>query len=560
MFWDIIEKIVENKGKKLVKYSFFEKVWKKYFSEKTIILQAPTASGKTDVVLAPFIGQTLGYVEWHFPHLIYVLPTRSLVRRMYKRIKRTVSLFSNMFRGRIVVTMDYGGLLEDKPFLEGDIVITTYDTLLYTLYGFRSRGHHRILPLGIIASSIVILDEIQLLQDSYWYSLQLIPLHIANLVDLGAKVVLMGATIPKLLVDEIKSRVKNIEKVYCNEAKREPVKIYLENEELTRGLKKLFEQKDLAKPVLIVCNTVENAYNVFRYLRKKNIGIIELIHSRLKSKVRGVREEFEKVDVLVSTQVIEAGLDYPFKTVITEICPIDSLIQRIGRGGRKSKAVAYIFIDKNSAYKVYPREIIDATENIIKDTISDLELSVKSEEKALSLINHVYTKEMVEKLSKRVKPEIMFNVKAFLSTFLNRPFDRKDIYKGISQYILRLGVEVNTIVLSAEVYSKVLSRIDEEIWLPIKALDFITFSYDPIKKVYDIQPLRHNILGKEMYIVLKLERMEKGEGLFTVKSFNKLYEVLWFISKYGQGHTFTVLNPEYYEFINGYDVGVIRLR
>lgn len=561
MFWDIIEKIVESKGKELIKYPFFEKVWGKYFSEKPIILQAPTASGKTDAVLAPFIGQALGCVEWHYPHLIYVLPTRSLVRRMHRRIERTISLFSDMSRSRIMVTMDYGGLFEDKPFLEGDIVVTTYDTLFYTLYGFRSRGHHRVLPLGIIASSVVILDEVQLLQDSYWYSLQLVPLHIANLANLGAKVVLMGATIPKLIVDEVKSRIREgVEEVYCSEAKRELVETHLENTELVKGLKKLFEQTKLAKPVLIVCNTVENAYNVFKYLREKNVGRIELLHSRLKSKIRRVREEFENIDILVSTQVIEAGLDYPFKTVITEISPIDSLIQRVGRGGRESKGVAYIFMDKNSAYKVYPCEIIDITEDLIRNKISDLELSVKSEEKALSLVNHVYTEKIVGKLGKHVKPEIMFGAKAFLSTFLNRLFERKDIYRNISQYILRLGVEINTVILSAEIYDKVLSKIGSEIELPIKILDFITLSYDPVKKMYDMPLLRHNVFGKEIYVMLKLEKIEKGKGLFTVNSFNKLYEVLWFISKYGQGRIFTILNPKYYEFMDGYDVGVIRLR
>ena len=560
MFWDIVERIVEDK-KKLIKYPFFEEVWKKYFNEKLIVLQAPTASGKTDAVLAPFIGQALEYVEWHYPHLIYVLPTRSLVRRMHGRIERTVSLFSDMIKGRIVVTMDYGGLFEDKPFLEGDIVVTTYDTLFYTLYGFRSRGHHRVLPLGIVASSVVILDEVQLLQDSYWYSLQLIPSHIANLVDLGAKVVLMGATIPKLIIDEVKSRVREgVEEVYCSEAKRELVEVHLENDKLVKGLKKLFEKSKLAKPVLIVCNTVENAYNVFKYLREKNVGRTELLHSRLKSKVRELRERFENIDILVSTQVIEAGLDYPFKTVITEISPIDSLIQRIGRGGRKSKGVAYIFMDKDSAYKVYPCEIIDITEELIKNRISDLELSVKNEDKALSLVNHVYTRKIIGKLSKHVKSEMITSVRSFLSSFLNRLFERKDLYKGISQYILRLGLEINTVILSAEMHAKVLSKISSEIELPIEILDFITLSYDPVKKMYDMPLLRHNVLGKEMYVVLKLEKMKEKKGLFTIHSFDKLHKVLWFISSYGQGRVFAILNPEYYWFIDGYDVGVIKLR
>ncbi|AWR98113.1 hypothetical protein DFR86_11590 [Acidianus sulfidivorans JP7] len=46
-------------------------------------------------------------------------------------------------------------------------------------------------------------------------------------------------------------------------------------------------------------------------------------------------KDMERI-ILVGTQSVKMGIDYPFTYLYTELSPIDSLIQRMGRVGRIS--------------------------------------------------------------------------------------------------------------------------------------------------------------------------------------------------------------------------------
>ena len=87
-----------------------------------------------------------------------------------------------------------------------------------------------------------------------------------------------------------------------------------------------------------------------------------------------------------------------FDCLITELCPIDSLIQRLGRMGRhddKGTARENGFVSKAYYYepencKPYKKEVLDKTKEVLKETIS-----VPSDIR--SLIEAVYTDSKVVK-------------------------------------------------------------------------------------------------------------------------------------------------------------------
>lgn len=96
----------------------------------------------------------------------------------------------------------------------------------------------------------------------------------------------------------------------------------------------------------IVVNTVERAQSFARLLREHfgNDEVI-LLHSRFLSpdraqKERGLLTELgkpknevkrPKLRIVVGTQVLEQSLDIDFDILITDLCPMDLLLQRIGR-------------------------------------------------------------------------------------------------------------------------------------------------------------------------------------------------------------------------------------
>jgi len=465
-----------------------------------------------------------------------------------------------------VVSYDYGGFIPVKPFLEGDITVTTYDTLLYTFYGFRPYGHHILLSLSKIIGSIIILDEVQLLQDEYWYSFSLLPHHIKNLLLFGATVILMSATLPKLLIEGIKDSLakgRQIAKLQYGVVKADPsedivergnLKVKAENGRLSDNLLKVVEGNE--KPLLLIFNTVERAVEAYRKLREKKLKTL-LLHSRIVSVERKQREAlFEKgdsVDVVIATQVVEAGIDFDFKTVATEISPIDSLIQRLGRCARRRDGEAKIFTDLEQAKNVYPENVMKVTfKNLDEDMLSD---SVRDALKASELVNNVYTQDVVEQLKSSVHEDIK-RILAFVKPFTGKMFDRREFYEDEASNLLRYSVEVRCILLPQDLYKQALDSIkakgDNKIPLEhnraVKLFTENNLSISLPRKAIKIPALEHQLNNKKVYLSLYFS--EKG---LEVRKYDKIESYIR-TNQIG----YLIINPNYYEEIEGYHLGLVK--
>jgi CRISPR-associated endonuclease/helicase Cas3 len=115
---------------------------------------------------------------------------------------------------------------------------------------------------------------------------------------------------------------------------------------------------------LVVVNSVRRAQEIYAALtapEKKNrllcnAAKVALVHSRFRRKDRAKHEEllFGKGDrIIVATQAVEAGVDVSARSLITELAPWSSLVQRIGRCNRRAEyADAEVFwIDINTDAK-----------------------------------------------------------------------------------------------------------------------------------------------------------------------------------------------------------------
>jgi CRISPR-associated endonuclease/helicase Cas3 len=109
----------------------------------------------------------------------------------------------------------------------------------------------------------------------------------------------------------------------------------------TRLAREILTRHRTGSRTLVVMNTVPRAVEVFAALEKeaaKRGLATALLHSRFRPPDReaaltsATREGFD--GVVVSTQVIEAGVDLTSRTLFTEIAPWASLVQRAGRCNR----------------------------------------------------------------------------------------------------------------------------------------------------------------------------------------------------------------------------------
>ena len=145
----------------------------------------------------------------------------------------------------------------------------------------------------------------------------------------------------------------------------------------------------------LMMNTVSDAQKIFKLLEEKCESDVKLLlyHARFKAMDRakvekeclriysGSGQERPLKSILVCTQVVEQSLDVDFDILMTQICPIDLLVQRMGREWRHNLArphkmagpETYILtgdIDKSPMGLVYDPYIIHQTEEYLKKKIS----------------------------------------------------------------------------------------------------------------------------------------------------------------------------------------------
>lgn len=131
---------------------------------------------------------------------------------------------------------------------------------------------------------------------------------------------------------------------------------------------------------LVICNTVRRAVDVHAELQRQR-GLqgceLRLVHSRFRPHEREQwRAQFlnraacagEVNRIIVTTQVIEAGVDISADRLLTELAPWPSLVQRFGRcarwGGRAAVTVCDLHLDGKAALPYSSDELEAARESL----------------------------------------------------------------------------------------------------------------------------------------------------------------------------------------------------
>lgn len=349
---------------------------------KSLILAAPTGSGKSEVALIPFI---LSKNEKLPSQMVYSLPTRTLIENLSGRTLKYAASKNQS------VAVHHGKRVESSIF-EEDIVITTIDQTVgaYVCTPLSAPLRRGNILAGGVTSAFLVFDEIHTF-DPY-RGLQTAITLIEHSSKLKLPVCVMSATLPSVLVKKIEEIIKsNYNNVKTKEVRDESeIKSRRDRKVILHiNLDKMLSEDEIIdvygtltnKKLIIICNTVNKAQKLFknlykdyekRILRDEIAGVkLILIHSRFLDEDRKEKEEEiqylfskeskEKV-ILISTQVIEVGINISAKTILTEIAPIDSLIQRAGRCARwGGEGEFYVYNTEDYGPYRDLKEIVDDT-------------------------------------------------------------------------------------------------------------------------------------------------------------------------------------------------------
>ncbi|MFA7398695.1 MAG: CRISPR-associated helicase Cas3', partial [Candidatus Bathyarchaeia archaeon] len=369
------------------------------FEDKITILKAPTGIGKTKIFL-DIVNKAAG--SQRFERVFYFSPLLALtddfegklfdVEKGVSVLDQTdaekVLVYNHAFTGSLLKkrqSKDFDVWLdaevEDPEFFKTkeyflresfnkQLIITTTQRLLMVLYSNAPADKAKLVSFK---NSFLIIDEVQIIPKV------LLPNFTALLKALteqyNSKILLVSATIPdelqgiaKLVTpEEIEDMYlqRTVKRIEYRQTALDPVgevallggeghTLFMFN--TRRKARSLFEKLVLLKPDAVYLSTG---------IRKCDRG--EIIQKRLRKK---------EPATVVSTQVLEAGVDVSFSRMYREMAPLDNIVQamgRLNREGESSEPVLTVFLDDGD-HLPYSQLEVEESKSLIPKLHSSIDL------------------------------------------------------------------------------------------------------------------------------------------------------------------------------------------
>lgn len=339
-------------------------------------LTVPTGGGKT---LSSLLFALLHAIRHGQTRIIFVIPFTSIIEQNAQVIREILAPLQ---------THEFTPLIEHHSALSPDVeteqsrlaaenwdapvIITTSVQFYESLYAAKTS---RCRKLHHIANSVVILDEAQTLPVDFLHPcLRVLSELTANY---HTTAVLCTATQPAIQRHEQDFPI-GLEK--CREIIRDTDALFtaLKRVEL-KSLGKI-PDNDLAcsllnhSQALCIVNRRKHARDIFRLLgnSEENFHLSALMCAEHRSQIlTAIRNRLHdgKAVRLVSTQLIEAGVDVDFPTVYRSLAGLDSIAQAAGRCNRNGKLTigqTYIFTPEDQKGEAYFRETAQIASQLIE--------------------------------------------------------------------------------------------------------------------------------------------------------------------------------------------------
>ncbi len=366
------------------------------------LIRIPTGYGKTLGVLGAWLYHRIERKDEAWPRrLVWTLPMRVLVEQTADEVRKCLDRLDLLWqpsadhRGKVGVHLLMGGADQGGEWNlypeENAIFISTQDMALSRALnrGYAAPRARWPMEFGLLSHDVLwVLDEVQLMdvglatsaqlqaffdddakarrsyrpRVSWWMSATLQPgwLESVDTKEHHAEWTQSPTTLtPEALGDGLAIIKKSLE-----------VRTIAANNHGTfaTAIKDLHEKGAVdgehGRITLVVCNTVDRASRTYDALEKLGVTKdLRLVHSRFRPHERAQwKTNFlgrdacrQGVDrIIVATQVVEAGVDISATTLVTELSPWSSLVQRFGRCARYGGFGHVAVIDRGRDEKTAP--------------------------------------------------------------------------------------------------------------------------------------------------------------------------------------------------------------
>lgn len=387
----VVEKSIESKGYELRDIQKFSK----QNQDSNLLVIGSTGIGKTEASLL-----------WSKnSKTFFTLPIRISINAIFDRIREDMNYkHVGLLHGTALDYLEEKDELslclqiyEQSRNLSEKITTCTIDQIFP--FVFKYKGYEKI--YATLSYSKIIIDEIQA------YSPEIVAVILRGLQmihELGGKFMIMTATLPRIYKEELEKM--GIEFKYSEFIKNvQRHKIQIKEKNLNEETNEIKEKGKNSK-VLVICNTVNKAIEMYLELKEKQCENVNLLHSRFIGEDRAQKEERIKTfsknqkdsGIWITTQIVEASLDIDFDYLYTEMSTLDSIFQRLGRCYRnreykKEEPNVYIYTKESTGIGyIYDEEIYKKS----IDLLTSFNNKIIEETDKIKLVDKLYSTETLE--------------------------------------------------------------------------------------------------------------------------------------------------------------------
>lgn len=295
-------------------------------------LTVPTGGGKTLSGLAFALEHAVTHAK---NRIIYVIPYTSI-------IEQTAKEFRQIF-GNDQVVEHHSNLEADKETpqamaaaenWDAPIIVTTNVQFFESLYACKSS---RCRKLHNLVESVVVLDEAQLIPPRWLVPCVEALNHLTR--DYGATILLTTATQPALPgITTPREIVSDRNRLYSDLIRTE---IRMPKDfSMRTDWNSLASELSRHDQVLCIVNTRRDCYELFKTMPEGTIHLSALMCGAHRSRIiDGIKKKLKDGVPLrvISTQLVEAGVDIDFPVVYRALAGLDSIAQAAGRCNREGK-------------------------------------------------------------------------------------------------------------------------------------------------------------------------------------------------------------------------------
>jgi len=417
----------------------------KNFSKNLFYIEAPTGAGKTNLSVMSAV-EILQH-DTTINKIFYVFPFTTLITQTYDSVKKVLNLDNSQ-----IVQLHSKAKYNDKKEIEQDGVYADEKSNFldnqFMNYPITLLSHVRFFNVltGVskddnyifhrLANSIVIIDEIQTYSPDLWSNIVYMLDSFATKFNI--KFIVMSATLPKIgnIIDgEFAFLVPNKQSYFQNpnfgkrvkifiekKSFKEPKNIYIRVVKESKAYQKISPTKKVKTIIEFI--TKKGADEFYQEAVTQNRGFFDeifilsgtILEPRRKEIIKFLKERNDKNILLVTTQVVEAGVDIDMDIGFKERSIIDSdeqLAGRINRNSSKEGNQLFLFEMERPKAKIVYR--------------GDKRLGVKDDEVLESKDFDRYYNQVIKKIIDNNETNYIENLNSYIDHIKNLRFSEAHI-------------------------------------------------------------------------------------------------------------------------------------